>query len=76
MPIIKDSPKARAKRRAAAARNLEKRLNTIWSNLAKIPSYTGKAPFMDKVKAAHTRAHNLAWELERDLEMIARKVVS
>lgn len=55
-----------------AAKDLLNRLDTIWANLAQIPSYTGKARFMDKVLAAKTLAHNLAWNLERDAEEALR----
>ena len=58
--------KAREERRADAAEKLEKRLDRLFASTEKIPSFNGKAAFMDKIIAAKGEAHNLAWELRRD----------
>lgn len=54
------------KRRAQQATALFKVIDRIWDSLDKIPSFTGKARFMDKVLNARTHAHNLRWDLDRD----------
>jgi hypothetical protein len=55
-----------AKKREQQAAALLKAVNNIWDSLDKVPSFTGKARFMDKVNRAKTHAHNLHWDLERD----------
>lgn len=60
--------KTRLERRADAAEKLEKRLERLFASTDKIPSFKGKAPFMDRINAAKGEAHNLAWELRRDAE--------
>jgi hypothetical protein len=57
-----------AERRAATAAKLEKLANGLIESLEKIPSYTGKARFMDKVISLQHTAHSLAWDLKRDAE--------
>jgi hypothetical protein len=54
------------KRRIAAAKSLDRKLQVIWKNLGRIPSYTGKARFMDKVIAASREAQVLAQNLKLD----------
>jgi hypothetical protein len=54
------------KRRKQQAAHLLRSVNGVWDSLDKIPSFTGKARFMDQVKRAQTHAHNLHWDLERD----------
>lgn len=54
-------------RRADTAEKLEKRLDRLWKATDKIPSFKGKAPFMDKVLAARNEAHSLAWDLRLDV---------
>jgi len=60
--------KPRVQRRAASAARLEKLTKGVVDSLAEIPSYTGKARFMDKVIKVQHIAHNLAWDLKRDEE--------
>jgi hypothetical protein len=48
------------------AAELERRLGTILTNLGKAPSYAGKAALLDKLIAARTLAHNLAFSLAHD----------
>jgi len=50
------------------AKDIERRFQSIIRDLDKIPSFKGKARFMDKIFAAHTRAYNLAWDLRYDAE--------
>lgn len=52
--------------RAKQATQLDKALKGIRDDMDKIPSFTGKAKFMDKVIKACTHSHNLAWDLNRD----------
>jgi hypothetical protein len=58
--------KATLKRRQQQAAALLKAINRIWDSLDKIPSFNGKAPFMDKVKRAQILAQNLHWNLDHD----------
>jgi len=58
--------KSRIKGRARQAAALFKVIDRIWDSLDKVPSFTGKARFMDKVLNARTHAHNLQWDLARD----------
>lgn len=58
--------KATIKKRAQQASALFKLIDHIWDSLDKIPSFTGKARFMDKILNARTQAHNLRWDLDRD----------
>jgi hypothetical protein len=58
--------KSIAKLRTQQAAHLLKALNSVWDSLDKIPSFAGKARFMDKVRRAQVRAHNLHWNLDRD----------
>lgn len=58
----------RLARRALAAVRLEKKLETLLRGLESIPSYKGKAYFVDQVIAAQRQAHSLAWDLARDRE--------
>ncbi len=55
------------KRRVQRAAALLKEIDLVWNSLNEVPSFSGKARFMDKVKRAQTYAHNLHWDLERDL---------
>lgn len=55
-------------RRAAQAQALLKSVDRLWARLPNIPSFTGKARFMDAVRRTQTLAHNLAWDLARDVE--------
>lgn len=52
--------------RAADARALIAVLDRIWGKLKDVPSFTGKAPFMDEITDAKTKAHNLAFDLACD----------
>lgn len=58
----------RQARRALAAARLEKKIQTLLRGLESIPSYKGKAYFVDQVIAAQRQAHSLAWDLARDKE--------
>jgi hypothetical protein len=60
--------KPREERRADAAEKLEKKLDRLFSSTEKIPSFSGKAAFMDRIKAAKAEAHSLAWDLRQDAE--------
>jgi hypothetical protein len=53
--------------RARDAAALFRVIDGIWESLDKVPSFTGKARFMDKVLNARTRAHNLRYGLELDV---------
>jgi hypothetical protein len=57
----------RINKRAKQARALFRLIDGIWNSFDKVPSFTGKARFMDKVLKARTHAHNLRWDLDRDL---------
>ncbi|MDR0532718.1 MAG: hypothetical protein LBH01_02065 [Verrucomicrobiales bacterium] len=54
--------------RAKDAAYIEQRLQTAFKNLDKIPSYTGKARFMDIICDALNRSHVLAITLKEDSE--------
>ncbi|WP_009959052.1 hypothetical protein [Verrucomicrobium spinosum] len=58
--------KSRAIRRAEAAEGIEKKLQSIINDLEKIPSFNGKARFMDKVFRVRTHAFALASNLRLD----------
>ena len=58
--------KAQAEKRARDAAALFKLIDNIWDSLDKIPSFTGKARFMDRVLRVRTYAHNLSFDLEQD----------
>ena len=60
--------KPRPIRRAELAEDVERPFQSIIRDLNKIPSFKGKARFVDKVLAAHIRSHNLAWDLRYDSE--------
>ena len=60
--------KTRCERRAASAARLERLTKGLFESLESIPSYSGKARFMDKVVKVKAVAHNLAWDLKRDEE--------
>ena len=60
--------KAALTRRAKSADQLSKQLNLVFKNLDKIPSFTGKAAFMDKVIKAYHMAGSLSVNLKADLE--------
>ena len=53
----------RAKELATDARALYRLTDNLWNALDKIPSFSGKARFMDKVLKVRTHAHNLRWNL-------------
>lgn len=57
-----------AQRRKKQAAELLRSVKSIINSLQKIPSYNGKARFMDKVFQAEKYAHNLHWDLARDAE--------
>ncbi len=59
--------KERLKDRATRAAAVERKLTSILNGLDKIPSYTGKARFMDKVISAKRIIGSLAWDLKRDI---------
>jgi hypothetical protein len=48
------------------AKALKRKLESIYRDLKKIPSYKGKAAFADKVIAANTLAEYLAFSLKND----------
>jgi hypothetical protein len=56
------------KRRQADATAISKRLNSVWKNIDKIPSFAGKARLMDKLSWARNLAEGLVWDLTKDLE--------
>jgi hypothetical protein len=56
--------KKRVKELAKDARALFRLIDNIWNSVDKIPSFTGKARFMDKILDARTHAHNLRWNLD------------
>lgn len=60
--------KPRSKRRADAAIKLERLANGLVKSLERIPSYAGKARFMDKVFKIQREAHSLAFDLRLDEE--------
>lgn len=66
--FMKEKP--RLERRADTAEKLEKLANGLIQSLDKIPSYSGKARFMDKVISLQHTAHSLAWDLRRDAEEV------
>lgn len=59
--------KSTLKRRSDAANKLYQKIDAIWESLEKIPSFTGKARFMDRVLRARMHAHNLNFNLKADL---------
>jgi hypothetical protein len=58
--------KTRLEQRAESAARLERLTKGLFESLSAIPSYTGKARFMDKVVKVKALAHNLAWDLKQD----------
>ncbi|BCU78143.1 hypothetical protein [Luteolibacter sp. LG18] len=58
--------KSRAAQRAAAAKKLEQLVKNLIPALEKIPSYRGKAAFMDRVHKIEKHAYSLAWALDYD----------
>ncbi len=58
--------------RVSAAEKVNKQAEAVWNALDKIPSFTGKAKFMDRVLELKTHNHNLAWELGIDLSEAQR----
>jgi hypothetical protein len=58
---------SKANERAKEVERLVKSVEQIWKGLDKVPSYTGKARFMDLVLKAKKRAQHLAWNLAGDL---------
>lgn len=59
-------------RRAKAAARLSKLLEGITNSLEKIPSYTGKARFMDKVIKVRRNAELLAINLKGDVSALQK----
>lgn len=57
---------ARLKRRLSAAEKVNKQVQAAMKALQKVPSFKGKAGYMDRILRLHAHTHNLAWELERD----------
>lgn len=57
---------SRAAQRAKEAARIKNLVGNLIPALDKIPSYPGKAGFMDRVFKIHTLAHNLAWNLNAD----------
>lgn len=53
-------------RRAKAAQAVFEAVDAVWRHMDEVPSFTGKAPFMDRVVKARTRAHSLLVNLEMD----------
>jgi hypothetical protein len=51
--------KAQLEKRARDAASLFRLIDNIWNSLDKVPSFTGKARFMDRVLNVRTHAHNL-----------------
>jgi len=58
--------KATLKRRQQQAAALLKAINRIWNSLDKIPSFTGKARFIDKVIRTRVLTLNLYQNLDHD----------
>jgi hypothetical protein len=58
--------RAQIAKRAQEANALFKLIDRIWDSLEKVPSFTGKARFMDKILNARMHAHNLREGLDRD----------
>jgi hypothetical protein len=56
----------RLKELATDARTLFKLIDNLWDAMDKIPSFAGKARFMDKVLKIRTHAHNLRWNLNSE----------
>lgn len=59
--------RTRLKKREQQAAAVLKAITGIWESFDRVPSFRGKARLADKVKRAQTRAHNLHWDLGRDL---------
>ena len=66
LPVM--ATKTRLERRVESAARLDKLTKGLFESLNSIPSYTGKARFMDKVIKVKGLAHSLAWDLKRDEE--------
>jgi hypothetical protein len=61
-----ETSKQRAVRRAKEAAAIAKLVDGIFKDLSKIPSYTGKARFMDKVIKVLHRTNTFASNLNLD----------
>ncbi|MDR1191952.1 MAG: hypothetical protein LBK60_09890 [Verrucomicrobiales bacterium] len=55
--------------RVREAAYINKKIETALKNLDKIPSYTGKARFMDIIIDAHNHSHALAENLKMDMDL-------
>jgi hypothetical protein len=68
---MKETPKAKIGRRAREAAAVAKLADGLFKALEKIPSYTGKARFMDRVikvkKRSELLAENLAYDVKHEL---------
>jgi hypothetical protein len=70
---MKDTPKSRCERRVKQAAGTLKKIEVILARLQKVPSFRGKAGVIDAALAAKTWAHNLHWDLSRDLDELRDK---
>jgi hypothetical protein len=56
------------KGRCKEAEVISKHLKGVQDRLNDIPSFRGKAAFIDRINRVSMEAHNLSWDLKRDLE--------
>ncbi len=63
----KETPKARRARRAKTATQIHKAVELLWKRSFKLPSFTGKARFIDSIKRIETKAFVLADNLKHEV---------
>lgn len=56
------------KRRCKDAESVSNRLDRILRGMNRLPDFKGKAALMDRINDAKMEAHNLSWELKRELD--------
>lgn len=63
---MKSPSKKRLERRSKLACEIDTALQRIYKTAFGLPSFTGKAAFIDRMKLIQTKAHNLAFDLKAD----------
>jgi len=61
-----ETSKQRRARRAKEAAKVNESLDRLYRRAFKLPSFTGKARFIDSIKAIQTKAFNLAFNLKTE----------
>jgi hypothetical protein len=69
------SPNPDLKGRARQAIKHFKKIERIWLQMDKVPSFDGKSAFMDKVLKAYNSAHLLAFDLGVDAGLPERELL-